>query len=185
VLIMDWQGEHVTLLNLHAVPTTLAVTTNSAGLSRKLVDGLRSMAARVEASVSLSTRERERQAQVIVDYVISHPGPTIVLADLNAGDQSDAYARLVGRAGGSVVDKLMVDSWREAGWGMGHTFPGAASTGSSRPTIGGVPIVPKWLVRIDYVFHSRHWCALSARIGPWDGISDHRPVWVRLVLRET
>src|SRR5690606_32794492 len=35
-------------------------------------------------------------------------------------------------------------------------------------------------LRIDYVFHSEEWRALDARIRPWDGESDHRPVLVRL-----
>jgi hypothetical protein len=39
-----------------------------------------------------------------------------------------------------------------------------------------------WVLRIDYIFHSRHWQARSARIGPWDGVSDHRPVIATLVL---
>jgi endonuclease/exonuclease/phosphatase (EEP) superfamily protein YafD len=39
-----------------------------------------------------------------------------------------------------------------------------------------------WLLRIDYIFHSRDWRTHWARIGPWDGVSDHRPVLARLVL---
>jgi vancomycin resistance protein VanJ len=158
VLTMDWQGQTVMLLNFHTMPTTLG--------SRDL----RAIAATIERSV----REREQQAQAIVDWVSAHPGPIIVLTDFNAGDQSDAYA---------LVTDVLIDAWREGGWGLGHTFPGAASAGSSRPAVSGVPIVPKWLVRIDYVFYSEHWRALSARIGPWDGISDHRPVMATLILR--
>ena len=43
--------------------------------------------------------------------------------------------------------------------------------------------VPRWLIRIDYVFHSRHWRAVSARNGRIDGKSDHRPVIATLVLK--
>ena len=119
-----------------------------------------------------SVRERERQARIVADWVAAHPGPLIAPVDFNACDQSVAYA---------IVTSILVDSWREAGWGLGHTFPGADSPGSSRATIGGIP-VPMWLTRIDHVFHSRHWQANSAWLGPWDGVSDHRPVMARLTL---
>jgi vancomycin resistance protein VanJ len=125
--------------------------------------------ARMESTV----RERERQAQAIADFVAKRPGPLIAPMDLNASDQSVAYG---------IVSRVLVDSWREAGWGLGHTFPGAASPGSSRLSIAGVPVIPMWMVRIDYVFHSRHWRAVSAEIGPWDGVSDHRPIVAKLFL---
>ncbi len=119
-----------------------------------------------------SVRERERQARLIADFVAAHSAPLIAPVDFNANDQSVAYA---------IVTSVLVDSWREAGWGLGHTFPGADSPGSSRPRLAGVP-VPMWLTRIDYIFHSRHWQATSAWLGPWDGVSDHRPVVARLML---
>jgi vancomycin resistance protein VanJ len=157
VLVLDFDRTTVTLLHSHTFATNW-------GRGRDLP----SAPARIEWSV----RERERQARAIVDFVAVHPGPFIALADLNAGDQSTAYAL--------VVD-VLTDSWREAGWGLGHTFPGAASPGSSRTTIAGIA-VPMWLVRIDYIFHSDHWRAVSAWIGPWDGVSDHRPVVAKLIL---
>jgi endonuclease/exonuclease/phosphatase family metal-dependent hydrolase len=70
----------------------------------------------------------------------------------------------------------------EAGWGVGHTFPGVLSSKSKRLNIAGVD-VPTWLIRIDYVFHSSHFHAVEAHIGPWDGYSDHRPVIAKLVLK--
>jgi vancomycin resistance protein VanJ len=160
VLTLDFDGKTVTLLHFHTFPTNVGRE-----------QGLRSKSATIEWSV----REREWQAQAIVDFVVAHPGPIIAATDFNAGDQSRAYA---------LVTDVLVDSWREAGWGLGHTFPGAASLGSSRPTVAGIP-VPRWLIRIDYVFHSKHWRVLSAHVGPWDGISDHRPVVVKLTLLET
>jgi vancomycin resistance protein VanJ len=119
-----------------------------------------------------SVRERERQAQTIADFATAHPQPLIVLGDFNAGDLSTAY---------QIVAGTLVDSWREVGWGLGHTFPGEVGPGTSRPTVLGIP-VPMWLVRIDYIFHSQHWRAVTAEIGPWDRSSDHRPVVAQLVL---
>lgn len=96
----------------------------------------------------------------------------IITTDFNVGDQNTPYG---------IVTRELGDAWRAAGWGLGHTFPGALSPGSSRPVIHGIA-VPKWLLRIDYVFYSRDWHVCWARIGPWDAVSDHRPVLAHLVL---
>jgi endonuclease/exonuclease/phosphatase family metal-dependent hydrolase len=64
---------------------------------------------------------------------------------------------------------------------LGHTFPGAVNEWSSRPAVGPFA-VPQWLVRIDYVFHSAHFRAVTARTAQSDGVSDHRGVVVRLAL---
>ncbi len=120
---------------------------------------------------------RDREARKLEAYARAHEGPLILAGDLNATDTNAAYGRIAA---------VLADSWREAGSGFGHTFPGASaktSPGSSRPDIFGIA-VPKWLVRIDFVFHSAHWRAVSARIGPFDGVSDHRPVIVELTLRD-
>jgi endonuclease/exonuclease/phosphatase (EEP) superfamily protein YafD len=124
--------------------------------------------------MELSVREREREASTIADFASAHPQPLIVLGDFNAGDLSTAYG---------IVTGTLVDTWREIGWGLGHTFPGADSPDACWSTMLGIP-VPMWLVRIDYIFHSRQWRAVSAEIGPWDGSSDHRPVVAQLVLDE-
>jgi vancomycin resistance protein VanJ len=152
VLALDVAGRIITLLHFHAVSVNYVMLTD----------------------LEWSVRGREQQAREIVDFVADHPGPLIVLGDLNAGDQSSAYA---------TVTNVLRDSWREGGWGLGHTFPGANSPASSRPVIAGIT-VPMWLVRIDYIFHSYHWQTLSAWIGPWDGVSDHRPVVARLTLTD-
>jgi endonuclease/exonuclease/phosphatase family metal-dependent hydrolase len=114
--------------------------------------------------------EREQQARAIREFARTHADPLIVPIDLNSTDQNTPY---------SLLTPELVDAWQEAGWGLGHTFPGASSPGSSRPTFAGIA-APMWLVRIDYVFHSRHFRAVEARTGPWDGISDHRPVVAHL-----
>lgn len=112
-----------------------------------------------------AVREREAEARVVAELAASR-GPLIAAGDLNATDLSAAYGTITG---------VLRDSWREAGWGFGHTFPGADSPGGSRPKIAGFP-VPMWLVRIDHIFHSPDLIARAARIGPHDGVSDHRPV---------
>jgi vancomycin resistance protein VanJ len=123
-------------------------------------------------SLQSSTRERERQMRELAAFVDGRSEPLLVVGDFNVTDRSGAYRIIAGS---------LQDAWVQGGWGLGHTFPGAASPGSSRPAVAGIP-VPKWLVRLDYVFFSTHWRVQSAAIGPWDGVSDHRPVVARMSL---
>jgi endonuclease/exonuclease/phosphatase (EEP) superfamily protein YafD len=119
--------------------------------------------------------EREQAAQALADYAARHPDvPLVAAGDLNATGLSRPHEIITGQ---------LRDAWAESGFGLGHTFPGAYSPGSSRPRLGPLP-VPQWLVRIDYVFHSDHFSTRSAILGPWDGVSDHRPVLVELGFKE-
>lgn len=149
VLLVEVQGTRVVLVNMHAMSPRFG-------------------------TMEWTIRERERQAAMLADFVVSRPEPSIVIGDFNAGDLSRAYRTMTG---------ALRDAWHTAGWGLGHTFPGADSVGSSRRIVNGI-LAPKWLVRIDYVFFSAHWRAEWARTGPWDAGSDHRPVRARLALRE-
>lgn len=120
-------------------------------------------------------QQREQQARALAKLAQSRPGPLVVAGDLNATDQNRAYA---------IITEHLRDAWRHAGWGFGHTFPGepTAEIGGSRPVILGVP-VPLWLVRIDYIFYSKHLQAAGARLSIYGGASDHRGVVATLTLR--
>jgi endonuclease/exonuclease/phosphatase (EEP) superfamily protein YafD len=72
----------------------------------------------------------------LTDTLPDDPNPVLVLCDCNTTDQTAAYRSL---------DALLVDSFREAGWGLGFTFP-------AHP-IASLPITIPAL-RIDYVWHS-------------------------------
>lgn len=115
---------------------------------------------------------REAAARSLIAFARANEGPLVVLGDFNATDQSRVY-RMLGTA--------LRDAWREAGFGLGHTFPGTNARGVGPPRLGARRL-PRWLARIDYVFHSPDLKTLEARIGPWDGGSDHRPVLARLDL---
>jgi vancomycin resistance protein VanJ len=121
--------------------------------------------------------ERLEQAQLVAGFAAGRREPLVVLGDFNASSTNDAIETLT---------KVLKDAWREAGSGFGHTFPGASvdeSPGSSRPKYLGID-VPRWLIRIDYVFHSSEWRTVAARTGGADSKSDHRPVIATLVLKE-
>jgi len=124
--------------------------------------------------IRAETQQRADTAGAIATFVRAQQGPVIVLSDFNAGDQSTPYG---------IVTRVLGDAWREGGFGFGHTFPGDNSFDQSRPRVRDW-YIPRWLVRIDYVFHSRQWQTVEARIGPWDGASDHRPVLATLALTD-
>lgn len=118
------------------------------------------------------TQDRAETAHVVAGFVAAQRTPVIVLTDFNAGDQSTPYA---------IVGTVLADAWRDKGFGFGHTFPGDNSFNGTRPRVRDW-YIPQWLVRIDYVFHSRQWRTVEAHLGPWDGTSDHRPVCATLAL---
>lgn len=117
-------------------------------------------------SVERGFRWRREQIAWVLDLVEGQPEPLILLGDLNSAPTHEVYRTLSAR---------FTDAFREAGWGLGHTFP---TTGGQ---LGPIPH-PDRLVRIDYVFHSDDWRAEVAWVGEWDGQSDHRPVVARLRL---
>ncbi len=122
--------------------------------------------------VERTIRERFVQAQTLVAFAQTHPGPLIFASDCNMTDQNADYR---------LMTTIWHDSWREAGRGFGRTYPGGDQGGEGNVRFGALTI-PRWLVRIDYVWHSSHWRATEARLGQWDGHSDHRPTIARLVL---
>lgn len=117
------------------------------------------------ANGSFRLSERERQMQALVTLAQEQKMPFVALGDLNATDLSTAYA---------IVTQELIDPWHLAGSGFGHTFPGAPASNAI--------LTLRWLARIDYIFLSEHWQVVSARIGPWDGASDHRPVIAEVAL---
>ncbi|HEY48394.1 MAG: hypothetical protein AMJ88_19130 [Anaerolineae bacterium SM23_ 63] len=154
ILTLDWDGQDIKLINFHMWATGLA--------SPKII--------------ALNYRAREAQALFLADFVriAAYQNPVIVAGDANFTDLSDAY---------KLVTDVLIDSWRVAGFGFGHTTPGCDRSGGSRPHFYGIP-VPRWLVRIDYVFHSNHFATAEARLAQFDGVSDHRGVIAKLVLNK-
>ncbi len=95
------------------------------------------------------------------EYLLAERGPVIVLGDFNMSDQSTPYHQMTA---------LLSDAFREAGRGLGFSFP---DVGRGMPP----------LLRIDYVWHSAQFAALDARAGTDSGTSDHRPVIATLALK--
>lgn len=91
--------------------------------------------------------------------------PTLMIGDFNMTPNTADYAH---------VTETFTDAYREAGFGLGYTFPDDNSSSLLR-------YAPP-LARIDYVFHDADWTATAARVWGRTGGSDHYPVYARLAL---
>jgi endonuclease/exonuclease/phosphatase (EEP) superfamily protein YafD len=152
IMALDFEGTPITLVNLHTYPYVFGSISHFVNLNIK----------------------RPQQAQVIVEFASQEHHPLIVAGDFNDSALSQTY-RIITQA-------KLSDTWQNAGFGLGHTFPGSNVPGSSRPRIGPW-YIPKWLTRIDYVFVSPHWDVLAAEMAPFDDVSDHRGVVVQLTIK--
>ncbi len=126
---------------------------------------------RDEVEESISSREREAH---LLAGLAGQSDSVIIRGDANTSSLSDAY---------QIITAELSDSFRAAGFSLGHTFPGSTIPESDRPHIGRL-FVPPWMMRIDYIFHSDDWTTLSARIARFDGVSDHRGVIVEIRHKE-
>jgi vancomycin resistance protein VanJ len=108
------------------------------------------------------TTRRTSTFDAVLPRLAAETNPVLVLCDCNMTDRSEDYRQMA---------RLLNDSFREAGWGMGFTF--SADTGLIPPAI-----------RIDYVWHSDEFIARDAYVGEDNGPSDHYPVVAELALRE-
>jgi endonuclease/exonuclease/phosphatase (EEP) superfamily protein YafD len=138
---IEFDGRPVTIIVAHLTP------------NYKAAEGMRT-----QLNHGIASRQEE------VDYlrrlVAQRTIPTVLLCDCNMTDLSSTYQQLRGE---------LHDSWREVGWGLGHT--------GLLAELGDLP----W-TRIDYVWHTSELRAVAAQVGVAAG-SDHLPVIVRLQVR--
>jgi endonuclease/exonuclease/phosphatase (EEP) superfamily protein YafD len=114
---------------------------------------------------------RSRDITAILDWAAGEGSAVVLAGDWNATDQSHDYGRIAAR---------YRDSFREAGGGLGATWPNFAHTRYpfSRLIAGFMPP----LIRIDHIFHSQHVTALEAAPLASSAGSDHFPVRARLAV---
>lgn len=156
-----WHGQRNPFAVVLHLPWSDAVLVNNHNLSTSRALG------EWPSEIETSMRQRERVSESLVALADASPLPVIVVGDFNTPERSTAYA---------IMTERFADAWPRAGFLFGHSFPG----GPLAPTPFGVR-PPNWLLRIYYVFYTPELAAVDARIGPWDGVSDHRPVLATLV----
>ena len=161
-LELDHNGQRVAFYNVH-LPMPIGETRHLAWL---LIPSAVARMAPVELALRYDETERNARARGLLAALEQEPLPFIVAGDFNTSDNAVIYGELRGH---------MRDSFREAGWGPGVTWP--ADLGDD-----GLPTFIPPLIRIDYVWHSDHFRALSAQTGPRLG-SDHLPLRVSLSRR--
>lgn len=142
-------------------------------------------------AVTQSFRERETQIKELLELVSDSPIPSVVAGDFNMTDTTQGYASLA---------RELKDAHRDAGWGLGLTFPAnpeflrdvaspalarllRTRTRSVSPFLRSLYIPPLPLLRIDYIFTSPDLVATNAYAAAWDGQSDHRAVIADLQLQ--
>jgi endonuclease/exonuclease/phosphatase (EEP) superfamily protein YafD len=106
----------------------------------------------------------EEMSALLAEDIIPTDGPLILGGDFNTTDQTQIYR---------MVNQQLHNAHREAGWGLGFTFP------VYRRRIRGIfPLPP--MVRIDHIFYSDHFFANNAGTLTESGGSDHLSVYAEL-----
>jgi endonuclease/exonuclease/phosphatase (EEP) superfamily protein YafD len=111
----------------------------------------------VDYALRYDPAQRDLQVRYLLAALEQEHLPYIVGGDFNMSDQSLMY---------NEVAAVMTDSFRAAGWGFGTSW----RVGTQRL---GITVPP--LIRIDYLWHSDDFVALTSEQGPFLG-SDHLPL---------
>lgn len=132
--------------------------------SRRLPDFLERPSL-VRTALKYDETGRDREIRDFLTLIRDQKLPYIVAGDFNMSDQTALYSEVVARMG---------DSFREAGYGPGFSWPVASMV--------DLPAFFPALARIDYVWHSGQFRAVQAYQGPSLG-SDHLPLVAVVALK--
>jgi endonuclease/exonuclease/phosphatase (EEP) superfamily protein YafD len=134
------EGQHITLMNVH--PST------PMGLAEVCAPFI-PICKRVP---TYSPEPRNTQLEHLLQQIAATEGPLIVAGDFNMANRESIYRRF---------DAMLRDAHAEAGWGLGHTFPNAATSN----------VLAR--VRIDYIWSSADIAPHQAEVYCGDYGSDH------------
>ncbi|MFQ3567055.1 MAG: endonuclease/exonuclease/phosphatase family protein [Aggregatilineales bacterium] len=115
-----------------------------------------------DMALSYNETLRDLHLQRLLDQIDTEVFPMIVAGDFNMSEFTPGYDQLAER---------LLDSYREAGVGLGATWPNVRRF--------DLPAIIPVAVRIDYIWHSRDLRALAAQRGDYWG-SDHLAVLAEL-----
>ena len=112
-------------------------------------------------------RRHKQMINLIADDIAGEDNPVILGGDFNTTDQSQTYR---------LFDPILKNAHWQAGWGFGLTYP--------TPAVNFLRKFPlPSLVRIDHIFHSKHFLTQKASTLPDSGGSDHFPVIAELIFK--
>ena len=111
--------------------------------------------------------KRNQQIASLLDHLKTEPYPSILGGDFNTSDFSATYGKLAAQ---------LHDSFKEAGVGLGGSWPVARAR--------GLPAFIPPLVRLDYLWHNDGLRTVNAWQGPPVG-SDHLPLFALLEIATT
>jgi endonuclease/exonuclease/phosphatase (EEP) superfamily protein YafD len=112
-------------------------------------------------------RRHEQMIALISDDIAVARNPLILGGDFNTTDQSQTF---------QLFGPILKNSHWQAGWGFGFTYPTSAVN-----FFGKFTLPP--LVRIDHIFHSKHFITQEASTLTSSGGSDHFPIIAVLTLK--
>lgn len=113
------------------------------------------------------TEVRTAEIQSVLARAELDTGNVLVIGDFNMSDQSEDY---------TMVTQTYRDAYRDAGWGLGFTYPDYSMVYATYGNIVSLPLLP--CVRLDYQFYRGDLAAVAAKVWHTSGGSDHRPVLV-------
>jgi vancomycin resistance protein VanJ len=155
-IVLDVNGQHVAVYNVHlAWPARHSPRLSLPGW----IDNFY-----LQVVLGYDDKARNQQIANLLEHLKHETLPYIVAGDFNTSDQTPTYNALAAQ---------MHDSFREAGRGLGGSWP----VSSAR----GLPAIVPPIIRIDYIWHSDAFQSLDARQGPPLG-SDHLALQATLVL---
>ena len=112
------------------------------------------------------TRQRGKDIETFIkEQIAASQGPILLGGDLNTTSQTPIY---------QFLKATLKNGHDDAGWGFGFTYPARLSVRHNLP-------LPA-MVRIDHIFYSSHFEAITAKTLTQSGGSDHYPVLTKLVL---
>lgn len=148
-LRVEWRDRSLTLINIHLPSPDVRFNLRN----------------RVPRITRFDRRNQEPYYIVLFKILDQFDGPIIMQGDINTTERQPNFKRLT---------STFTDSFAEAGWGFGFTFPNLAPRG------------PKWavpLVQIDHILHTDEFVAVAARTERLQQ-SDHLAVLATLRWRE-
>ncbi len=154
--VIEYDGQPIALYNIHLVAPVG---------SRPLTQWGENYFVRV--FLGFDDRQRNQQLEALLAHLQHETLPYIVAGDFNTSDTSMTYT--------TRLAPHLHDSFRQAGQGLGMTWPVAE-------TFGWAAFLPSF-IRMDYIFHSPELMTVAASVGDAVG-SDHRPVLADLAMND-